>query len=122
MATTALAPRTKRATIFQEGMRRIRAWDSMATAEDKVHEMEIFANVLKRSGYAQEVRAQVIEGVMAREQEMVAKGVRYRSGDEIREQKSANQHGHKNTWFLRGKIHNIYKIQATPGSKLKSSL
>ena len=63
--------------------------------EDKVREMETFANVLRRSGYTQDVKAQVIEGVMARDLEMAGKGGRYRPEEEIREQKAANQHCHK---------------------------
>ena len=43
MANTKLSWRTKRGTIFQEGMRRIRAWDSLATEGEKIAEMERYA-------------------------------------------------------------------------------
>ena len=78
-------------------MRRIRAWDSMATDMDRVAEMEKFANVLRRSGYDLATRAEVIEGVMARDRQMAVENVKYRSGEEIREQKALDKMAHKNT-------------------------
>ena len=51
MAGTALGARTKRNSVFQEGMRRVRALDQWATKDEVMEQLEVFANILRLSGY-----------------------------------------------------------------------
>ena len=84
MAETALGARTKRNSVFQEGIRRVRALDQWFTREEVNEQLEVFANVMRLSGYPQAYRAQIIEGVYLRNHQMDQDGVKARSGVEIR--------------------------------------
>ena len=94
----------------------------MASEKDRIEEMERYANVLRRSGYDLGTRAQVIEGVMARDRQMAVDNVPYRSGEEIRREKNENKLAHKNTWFLRGGTTSTLMVQPTEGSLLAQKL
>ena len=122
MAGTALGARTKRNSVFQEGMRRVRALDQWATREEVDEQLEVFANVMRLSGYPQAYRAQVIEGVWLRNRQMDQEGVKARSGEEIKAAKLADPRRWKNTWFLRGTTTSTMMAQPTPGESLAAGI
>ena len=69
--------------------------DGKVTIEEKNNILSEFMNSLRISGYNEEFRYNMMKGILEREIEcemLISKGerVRYRSGDQIRNQKNTN--------------------------------
>ena len=125
MDRSAINHRTKRNTLLQEGLRRIRNMDQNISSDEWREVLSIFANTMRVSGYSQKVRYDTIKGIIARykqTEEEITAGTRqrYRSGDIIRQQKDSKLGQSTNTWFLRGGTTCTLTVQCTPGSKLKT--
>ena len=119
LKTSALSAGVKRATLFNEGMRRLSALDKWTTDKQRGEVLEEFMDCIRVSGYNQEVRATILGGLLERSRQMEERpDYRNRSGKEIREAKGQQKLGLPNTWFLRGEITSTLKGQATPGGQL----
>ena len=89
--------------------------------------MSKYMNTLRISGYDHKYRYELLKGICNRQSQIceeIENGTRikYRSREEILEQKARKLGKYANTWFLRGKIQNTFKVQATPDSVLLNSL
>ena len=121
---SAIPNKIKRETLLQEGLRRLRNIDNQISEEENINIMTDFSNSMRISGYSQIVRFETIKGIMMRQRQVeleIIEGVRkrYRSGAEIRSQKSSKMGKSLNTWFLRAGNTCTLSVQCTPGSKLK---
>ena len=124
---SAMAKRTKRETLLQEGIRRLRNIGPSATDLDRNTLMSTYMNSLRISGYDQSFRYHTLRGIFnlhSKHEEEIALGnrVRYRSREEIINLKAKKIGKYPATWFLRGNVQNTLKVQATPNSGLTSAL
>ena len=123
MAGSALSKRTKRDTLFSEGMRRLSALDRHTTLEERNKVLGQFLNGLRVSGYGHPIRQDILEGVLQREEQLVRYGKpRYRTRREIKDEKAAREDRFVNTWILRGATTSTLKVQAMPGGALASKV
>ena len=122
---SAMAQKVKRNTLFEEGIRRLRNCD-LETDRDKLIEvLGEFSNAMRISGYSLQVRHDIVRGVLERSKQMeelirAGSKIRYRNFKEMETQKSSRYGKHKNTWFLRGEVTSILKVQVTPRGHLAS--
>ena len=124
---SAISRRTKRDTLLQEGMRRLRNMGPGVTNGEKNEVMSKYMNMLRVSGYDEKYRFQMLQCIINRQKEIereIREGVRirFRSREQIEEQKSNRLGKHPGTWFLRGAIQNTLKVQGTPGSGLARAM
>ena len=75
------------------------------------------------SGYTVGVRLDIIRGVLERTKVVegeIRRGERqrFRNRKEIEEQKDKDKNRHTNTWYLRGGMTGVLKVQPTPNSEL----
>ena len=124
---SALARKSKRETLLQEGIRRLRNMGPDVSDLEKQTVMSKYMNSLRISGYDQSYRYLLLKGILnlnvRQEGEIVeGKRSRYRSRDEILSDKEKKFGKFPATWFLRGEIQNTLKVQATPDSGLVSAL
>ena len=127
MYKSALSAKSKCVSLLQEGLRRLRNLDSLATDMEKQEILSQFMAKLLWSGYDHKFRHQLLEGILKRANEIekeISDGdrVRYRSRGQILSQKKQSIGKHTSTWFLRGDVQNTFKVQATPNSRLKECL
>ena len=87
MARTALSSNTKRATVFAEGMRRLSSLDQRTTEKEKQEVLGQYMHTLVMSGYSHKVRQDTLLGLLEREKQMAALPQKYRSRDQIKNQK-----------------------------------
>ena len=117
MKRSALSIIIKRNSLFEEGMRRIRNLDVGSYVSEGHQVLGEYMNCLKFSGYNQEFRFDILKGILDRKAQMDAQfesgTPRYRNKDEIAIAKSNKKGKYNNTWFLRGNITTIMKVQAT---------
>ena len=97
------------------------------TLQERNRVMTRFMNTLRISGYNRKYRYTLLQGVLKRVRQceaLVANGmrVRYRSREQIIEQKKARLGKHPSTWFLRGRYTNTLKTHYTPGGRLRDKL
>jgi len=121
---SAISAQTKRNSLLQEGLRRIRNTCQEAPVEEFRLVMSKYMNMLRISGYDEKYRVNLLKGILKRKDDieiMIGNGtrVRYRSREQIVEQKQQKLGKFANTWFLRNNIINTLKITATPQSTLK---
>ena len=99
---------TKRSTIFQEAIRRLRNVSPELSWWEAVPHMDTFSNMLRLSGYSQPHRRNVIKGAIERMIEIrnnVKSGKwksQYRNRIEISKAKLAKGGNSASTWFLKG--------------------
>ena len=115
---SAVSSRTKRDTLFSEGMRMLSAIDNETLQLDKVPVLTLFADAMRKAGYGPMIRQDILTGILKRDRELRETGQRYRSRAEILAAKEQSQLKHLNTWFLRGQTTSVLKVQATPGEAL----
>ena len=123
MERSAVSTRTKRDTLFQEGLRRLRNMDVKSTDGELKEVLSEFSYSMMVSGYTDRVRRDIIKGVLERKhqvEEEIENGtrVRFRTREEIDEMKGTNRNRHRNTWYLRGGATSVLFVPATPGSQL----
>ena len=124
---SAIPSRTKRDTLLQEGIRRLRNMGPNTENLEKEAVMSKYMNSLRVSGYDLKYRYHMIRGILNRQAQLEAEfvggtKVRYRSRIQIREMKLQKIGKYPNTWFLRGMNQNTLKVHATPGSGLLDAL
>ena len=107
MERSAVSRRTKRDTLFQEGLRRLRNMDRGSTEEEVKEVLGEFSNSMRVSGYTEKVRRDIVKGVLERGKQVESEieagtRVRFRTREEIDEMKGKNKHRHRSTWYLRG--------------------
>ena len=78
-ARSAVSTRTKRDTLFSEGMRMLSAIDNKTLHADKVPVLTKFGDAMRRAGYGPLVRQDILTGVLKRDTELRETGHRYRS-------------------------------------------
>ena len=125
---SAMARSTKRNTIYQEALRRLRNISPQLQWDEAIPHMNIFSNMLRISGYSMEYRRHAIGGAIKRMKEvrrLVETGTwasQYRDRKtilETKEQKGGNTPG---TWFLKGETTSTIVCTATPDSSLQSHI
>ena len=123
MYRSAVSIRTKRDTLFQEGLRRLRHMDDSCTDEEVNYVMAEFCHSMMVSGYSAGTRWDIVKGVMERmdvinEEIRAGTRIRFRNRSEIDEMRSNDLNNHRNTWYLRGGATSVLFVPATPGSQL----
>ena len=121
---SAMSMATKRESLLQEGLRRLRNMDCSISIDERNKVMSTFSNAMRISGYNWEYRFNMIKGITQRYQEcerLISEGsrVRYRTGAQILEQKQNRNGKSINTWFLKGEFTNVLKVQCTPEGRLR---
>ena len=101
--------------------------DTMTWAEEGARVLGEYLNTLRKSGYDQAYRLDVLQGLLEwrrTNEEDILRGRkrRYRSGEQIKAQKAEDRLGHCNTWFLRGEVTSTLAVQATPGGELAARI
>ena len=114
-------------TLLQEGLRRLRNC-SIDTEVNVVSEiMSQYMYQLHISGYDLKFRHTILKGILDRREKLnqnVANGIwtRFRSKNEILEQKKVRLGKYPATWFLKGGKVNTLKVIPTPNSELKNKI
>ena len=121
MYKSAISANTKRDTLLQEGLRRLRNTCPEAPEGEIIQTMSEYINVLRISGYDERYRYTLLKGILERRRQMNEKieagtWTRYRSRQQIILQKAKSLGKYANTWFLRGDTMNTLMIQLTPNS------
>ena len=127
MKRSALPTRTKRDTLFQEGIRILRNCNPQVNTNTIRENLGDFSNRMRLSGYGVQTRKDILQGVLERSrgfEEGIRQGVnkRFRNRQEINNQKSEAKGKFKSTWFLRGEYTGVLKVQPTPNSGLASEV
>ena len=125
MYNSAISVKTKRDSLLQEGLRRIRNTCKQATQVEKRRVLGEYMNMLRISGYDVKYRYNLLNGILKREKQiegLIQQGlrVRFRSREQIINEKKQKLGKYANTWFLRNDNINPLKIPATPASELKN--
>ena len=120
---SALPIKTKRNSLFQEGIRRLQNISPGVSVEEKNKILAKFMNSLRISGYDKKYRFELLKGVIEKHQQneneiLAGNRVRYRTGAQILAQKQQKTGQFTDTWFLNDKVSCILKVQATPESLL----
>ena len=116
---SALSMRTKRDTLFNEGIRRLSAMDGETLAQEMVPVMAEFNWAMIRAGYGPLLRQDTLAGAVKRDKELrESPEGRYRDRAAILKAKEENNLKFPNTWFLRGGNTAVVKVQPTPGAVL----
>ena len=123
MYRSAVSIRTKRDTLFQEGLRRLRHMDDSCTVEEVNHVMAEFCYNMMVSGYSVGTRMDIVNGVMERKdkvEEEIRAGtrIRFRNMSEIDQMREKDLNKHRNTWYLIGGATGVLFVPATPDSEL----
>ena len=92
MEKSAINERTKRDTLLQEGLRRLRNTDIYVSEDERNEILSEYCNSMRISGYPVNTRFHIIKGILTRQKQIeteISEGIRrrYRSGKEIRNQK-----------------------------------
>ena len=124
MEKSAINERTKRDTLLQEGLRRLRNTDIYVSEDERNEILSEYCNSMRISGYPVNTRFHIIKGILTRQKQIeteISEGIRrrYRSGKEIRNQKINKLGNSINTWFLKGGNTCTMTVQCTPGAVLK---
>ena len=95
------------------------------TDENIKHELSLFSNQMRISGYDRNYRLNIIKGALNRAKEMDDKckrGLidRYRNRKQINNDKSNKGGNSINTWFLKGDKTSVLKVIPTPNSSLSN--
>ena len=124
---SAIPDRTKRQTIFQEGIRR--CYTTSPTVGDEVRNkiMADYSNMLRLSGYSEKFRVDTVEGVLSRWEVILKevhekKRVLHRSTSQIIQHKLQRGTVNNSTWFLKGENTTTMSVPITPASKLRNNL
>ena len=69
-AESAISQRTKRDTLFAEGMRHLSALDQYTTAVDRNEVLDAFLNGLRVYGYGHPMRQDILVGILVQDAEL----------------------------------------------------
>ena len=124
---SAVSAGTKRSTLFQEAMRRLRNTHPDLEWEQKAHHLTFFDNQLRISGYSQAYRTQIIQGAISRYSTMLdqhnsGQKPLYRTRQAIVNQKASKAGKTAASWFVKDKVRQVINVPATPGSGLARSV
>ena len=127
MYRSALAAKTKRDSLFQEGLRRLRNMSQGISHLERCSIMDRFMNTVRVSGYDARYRVTLLKGILDRQKQLETEfesgeKQRYRSRQQIKDQKSAKLGKYPDTWFIKGDVGNTLKVPFTPGGKLKDMI
>lgn len=120
---SAVGSSTKRNTMFQEALRRLRNCSKDTEWSEKARHLTEWQNMLRVSGYAEEYRYNIMLGAIKRHEEMKEKDrigeiQFYRNRKQIVEMKIQKGGNSAATWFLKGDITGVVSVTATPEGKL----
>ena len=125
---SAIPEGTKKATPFQEVLRRLYHISSCLPWSESVKHISKYSNAMRISGYSASERYRAIRGATMRYEEMKEK-VRNgeirslnRKKEEIRASKTAKGGMTSSSWYLKGKTERVMYCQATPGGTLAAKL
>ena len=126
-ARTALGNSTKRNSLFQEGLRRVRNSDPWTGGVELNRLMGEYMNDMRMSGHSHSVRQDILKGVLERREQIeaeIARGdrIRYRNRETIGQQKQAKLGKYAGTWYIRGEYTSVFKVQASMGGKLAKEM
>ena len=124
---SALPLKTKRNSLFQEGIRRLTNISPGVPVKERNCILSKFMNSLRISGYDKKYRYELLKGIIEKHQKNEAdilsgERVRFRTGAQILAQKAKKTGQFTDTWFLNDKISCTLKVQATPGSQLAEKM
>ena len=128
MKRSAINSGTKKSTIFQEGLRRLQNISPWLPWKESVLHMSKWSLCLKESGYSPKERYDAIRGACMRHEEIKRKVLEgeipglNRTRQEILRMKEEKGGLSSSTWFLKGKVANTIKCQATPNGELAKNL
>ena len=124
---SAVSAGIKRNVIFQEGLRIIRNCSTDTPANTVNHHLTVFMNSLRRSGYNERYRLNMIRGIRNRAKQIEeninsGKWRRYRSDSLTRASKLKRPGRYASTWFLGGGVRDTIRTSITPGSTLATQI
>ena len=124
---SAISKRTKRDSLLQEGIRRLRNLGPTADQLEVKTILSIFMNSLMISGYDHKFRYHLMRGIFNHHEQFereisLNNRVRYRSREEILAAKAKKIGKHPATWFLKGNVQNTMKVQGAPESGLLNTM
>ena len=124
---SALGGSTKRNTLFQEALRRLRNCHPDLGWHCKAKHLSEFSNTMRISGYSENYRFDILKGAVKRHREMLdlaQKGeiTLYRNREEIMVTKKEKGGSSPNTWYLKGNKTTTLTVAATPGGVLKQQM
>merc|ERR1712082_587501 len=124
LARSALPERTKRDTLFMEGMRRLVNCSVDLPWEDKAKFLSDFSNAMRISGNGIKYRSQVIKGAINMYNDLINErgGQIHRTYREIKTKKAAQKGAGKDNWFITKEVSNVLSVPITAGSKLKKAM
>ena len=115
---------TKRSTLFQEALRRLKNISPSLPFSEAIPHMDLFSNMLWISGYSHEYRYNLIKGAIERMKTVREKVAskewmsQYRDRNAIMDAKMAKGGNSSATWFLKDDVTSTLTVTATPGSEL----
>ena len=123
MLRSAVSMKVKRETIFNEIMRRIRNTSPDQEWKVKADTLSIFMDSLKKSGYNELYRFNVLKGALERmdtfEKQIKDKIIkRYRTRSEIKEMKKLKAGRTNQSFFLRGNVVDTLEVSHTEKGEL----
>ena len=124
---SAMSAGTKRNSLFQEALRRLRNCHPDIDWKVKVNHLNSFSNMMKVSGYDAKYRYETIKGAVERHREMLRLAETgeinlFRTRREIKESKLERGGNSASSWHLKGETTSTVNIAATPGGILKRTL
>ena len=120
---SAVSNGVKRATLFQEGIRRLRNCYLELEWDQKVKHLNRFSWQMLVSGYHYGMRLNIIKGVLNRYDQMLrdhqgGNKPFYRRRDQIASQKAAKPGRSPASYFLKGSTRQTMNLPPTPGGEL----
>ena len=120
---SAVSNGVKRATLFQEGIRRLRNCSLELEWDQKVKHLNRFSWQMLVSGYHYGMRLNIIKGVLNRYDQMLrdhqgGNKPFYRRRDQIASQKAAKPGRSPASYFLKGSTRQTMNLPPTPGGEL----
>ena len=127
MLRSAVPMKVKRETIFNEIMRRIRNTSPDQEWAITAETLSIFMDSLKKSGYNELYRFNVLKGALQRMdtfEKLIKDNIirRYRTRSEIKMTKKQKPGRTNQSWFLRGNIVDTLQVSSTPNGELAELL
>jgi hypothetical protein len=129
MERSAMSSSTKRSTVFQEALRRLRNCDKQSPWLEKAFHLSEWCLMMKVSGYSESFRFNILRGAIKRHEEMLNDEKEgkitafYRSREQmIQKQLDKGGKASAATWFLRDGVSTTLTTSATPGGVLKDNL
>ena len=127
MKRSALSMTTKRSTIFNEMMRRIKNNSNNDDWTTIAEDLSEYSNCLRESGYNHQFRCNTIKGILKLNDQIQTKiekgeSTRYRHSDTIKKMKETKTGKYNNNWFRKDNITDILQVNSTTDSKLANRI